>query len=87
VTSSSPSTITPRIYIEKSELNQMSRLDEQELLNIVADEIGTKDSPLHHLPSDGIHVSYRVRRDKQGGISLSILIVIVYPNILLLSYL
>ena len=65
----------------------MSRLDEQELLNIVADEIGTKDSPLHHLPSDGIHVSYRVRRDKQGGISLSILIVIVYPNILLLSYL
>jgi hypothetical protein len=45
----------------------MSRLDEQELLNIVADEIGTKDSPLHHLPSDGIHVSYRVRRDKQGA--------------------
>jgi len=45
----------------------MSRLDEQELLNMIADEIGTIDSPLHHLASDGIHVGYRVRHDKKGA--------------------
>jgi len=67
VTSSSPITFTPQKRVEKGELNQMICFDEEELLNLIAEEIGLIDSPLHHFAEDGIHVSFRVRHDKKGA--------------------
>ena len=62
----------------------MNFFDEEESLKLIAKEIGPIDSPLHNIAEDGIHVIFSVRHDKEGGISLCILIVIVYPNVLLL---
>ena len=72
------------VHPPKRRVESMNFFDEEESLKLIAKEIGPIDSPLHCIVGDGIHVSFSVRHDKKGGISLCILIVIVYPNVLLL---